>query len=359
MNRLVPEPLKEVKYHREILISSSGNAGGYIELGDSECGSGCQAFLVIFILIFSSPFAGLFYWGVKRTRKLREDQDKMRKEKEEKLREKKNIEKATTKFEKLEKDIAEKYKKICQETIYENRYALQTERKKFLTKDSYGRTIDIGWESWENLKGDKPTAINYFWENILKVELKNSFENIDYPKIIVNDHGLRKEFSYNLDWAKYCFAKINFGKGIFTYYEATDSWIIDEINKVCDEMQDITSQFGDTSSMDGVQYEQYCKNILEDAGWEVEDTPITGDQGVDLIASIEDLRVCIQCKCFTKAVGNKAVQEVSTGMIHWNGTHAVVVATNGFTKSAKTLAASAKVILTSDTELENLENLVL
>ena len=46
-------------------------------------------------------------------------------------------------------------------------------------------------------------------------------------------------------------------------------------------------------------------------------------------------------------------------MIHWNGTHAVVVATNGFTKSAITLAASAKVILTSDTELENLENLVL
>ena len=72
--------------------------------------------------------------------------------------------------------------------------------------------------------------------------------------------------------------------------------------------------------MDGVQYEQYCKKILEDVGWEVEDTPITEDQGVDLIASIEDLRVCIQCKCFAKAVGNKAVQEVSTGMIHWNGT---------------------------------------
>ena len=38
--------------------------------------------------------------------------------------------------------------------------------------------------------------------------------------------------------------------------------------------------------MDGVQYEQYCKKILEDAGWEVEDTPITGDQGVNMIASI-------------------------------------------------------------------------
>ena len=46
-------------------------------------------------------------------------------------------------------------------------------------------------------------------------------------------------------------------------------------------------------------------------------------------------------------------------MIHWKGTHAVVVAKSGFTKSAKTLATSNKVILTSDSELENLENLVL
>ncbi len=46
-------------------------------------------------------------------------------------------------------------------------------------------------------------------------------------------------------------------------------------------------------------------------------------------------------------------------MIHWKGTHAVVVARNGFTKSARSLAESNKVILTSDIELENLENLVL
>ena len=119
------------------------------------------------------------------------------------------------------------------------------------------------------------------------------------------------------------------------------------------------TKFGDSSSMDGVQYEQFCKRILIEAGWEVEDTPTSGDQGVDLIASIEDVRVCIQCKCFSKPVGNKAVQEVAAGMIHWKGTHSVVVGKSGFTKSAKTLADSTNVILISDSELENLENLVL
>ena len=137
------------------------------------------------------------------------------------------------------------------------------------------------------------------------------------------------------------------------------NWLIDQINYVCDELENKNSELGDTTSMDGIQYEQFCKKILEDAGWVVEDTPTSGDQGVDLIASIEDLRVCIQCKCFNKPVGNKAVQEVAAGMIHWNGTHSVVIGKSGFTKSAKSLAASTNVILTSDSELENLENLVL
>ena len=98
---------------------------------------------------------------------------------------------------------------------------------------------------------------------------------------------------------------------------------------------------------------------FESCSWEVEDTPTSGDQGVDLIASIEDVRVCIQCKCFAKTVGNNAVQEVAAGMIYWKGTHAVVVAKNGFTKSANNLAESTNVILTSDKELADLEDLVL
>ena len=52
--------------------------------------------------------------------------------------------------------------------------------------------------------------------------------------------------------------------------------------------------------MDGIEYEQYCKTILENAGWEVEDTSTTGDQGVDLIASIENLRVCFNVNVLPK-----------------------------------------------------------
>ena len=71
--------------------------------------------------------------------------------------------------------------------------------------------------------------------------------------------------------------------------------------------------------------------------WIAEQTQASNDQGVDLIAQIEDLKVCIQCKRYSNPVANKAVQEVIAGKAFYNGTHAVVVSNAGFTKAAKAL----------------------
>ena len=114
---------------------------------------------------------------------------------------------------------------------------------------------------------------------------------------IFNSLGEEIEFYNSPDWTIYCFVTKKLNKVIpsrYSYKPSVIDWTVEEINKVCDEIQENTSQFGDTSSMDGVQYEQYYKNILEDAGWEVEDTPTSRDKGVDFIASIEDVRVFIQ-----------------------------------------------------------------
>ena len=86
----------------------------------------------------------------------------------------------------------------------------------------------------------------------------------------------------------------------------------------------------------GISFENHCMEILKDNGWQVKETPTTGDQGVDIIASIEDVRICIQCKNHNKAIGNKAVQEISAGKLYWEGTH-VLVSKSGFTQSAYNL----------------------
>ena len=110
--------------------------------------------------------------------------------------------------------------------------------------------------------------------------------------------------------------------------------------------------------MSDEDYETYCRSILQEAGWNVEQTQASNDQGVDLIAQIEDLKVCIQCKHYSNPVGSKYVYEVIDGKAFYDGTHAVVVSNAGFTKAAKNLAESADVLLISDTDLEDLETMV-
>ena len=227
---------------------------------------------------------------------------------------------------KEEKKKKEKFKKKCKKLIKKHKYALAIDRKKLLKKNQYGVEEDKGWALDYDFGKKKVTGIRYFIDEVMWEELDDTPSTIDVS------------FDNSVD---------------------LESWIEDEIDEVCDKVDSQGPRNKDIDSMDGIEYEQYCKKILEKAGWEVEETSTTGDQGVDLIASIEDLRVCIQCTCFAKAVGNKAVQEIAAGMTYWKGTHSVVVAKSGFTKSAEALANSTNVILLSDKELKNLENLVL
>ena len=99
--------------------------------------------------------------------------------------------------------------------------------------------------------------------------------------------------------------------------------------------------------------------ILKKNGWEVKETPNTGDQGVDLIASMDNFRICIQCKDHKKIIGNKAVQEISAGKLYWKGTHAVLVSKSGFTKSAQKLARANEVKLINGSELRDLQNILI
>jgi len=209
--------------------------------------------------------------------------------------------------------------------IEKHKYALAQERKRLLDVDAYGNIKDKGWGVEE---GTQAAGVFYFIHNVL------------LPNIA----------SYNRE-------EQFFGRYVLRSQGVADTifWVEQKINEACDEI-DERQPDDEVESMSGIDYEVYCARILQEAGWEVETTVASGDQGVDLIAMIEDIRVCIQCKRYSKPVGNKAVQEIVAGMTHWNGTHAVVVSNAGFTKAAQKLAASTGVFLLSDMELENLEN---
>src|SRR5215212_700174 len=105
--------------------------------------------------------------------------------------------------------------------------------------------------------------------------------------------------------------------------------------------------------MDGTQFENFMANVLAEKGYQVQTTPKSGDQGVDLLLTMDGRKVAVQLKRYTGAVGNAAVQAVVAGMFHYQAKEAWVITTSTFTKSAKQLAMSNRVRLIDGRELED------
>ncbi|NMG43985.1 restriction endonuclease [Aromatoleum toluvorans] len=110
----------------------------------------------------------------------------------------------------------------------------------------------------------------------------------------------------------------------------------------------------DTDLLTGPDYEVYCADVLRRHGWSIVRKGGTGDQGVDLVAIIGNLRVAIQCKRYGQPVGNKAVQEVAAGRQFEQCDIALVVSNADYTPSARQLASALGVMLLHHSELPGL-----
>jgi restriction system protein len=112
------------------------------------------------------------------------------------------------------------------------------------------------------------------------------------------------------------------------------------------------------SKMAPAEFETFCAERLRACGWQVQVTSLCRDQGVDVLAEKNGVRVALQCKLYSNPVGNKAVQEVVAGRVHQQAGYGVVVTNNTFTSSAKQLAATNGIHLLHHTDLPQLEELL-
>ena len=213
---------------------------------------------------------------------------------------------------------------VINNAIEENKYNLLEERIRLRKIDPYGN------EDLKKWIGNPPL-------NEIAIE-KNIFygsklfkEGIPYfwKKVILKKFGSTELFFEK--WKSYCSENPIIDDEILgiTRKLKNEDWFVfiaSQIEKSClNLIEDNYSKKSNQRYKKGLKFENHCMEILKQNGWEVKETPITGDQGVDLIASIKGLRICIQCKDHEKAIGNKAVQEISAGKLFWKGTHAILV----------------------------------
>lgn len=101
----------------------------------------------------------------------------------------------------------------------------------------------------------------------------------------------------------------------------------------------------DLDLMSGQEFELAVSELFKKMGYQVTTTTVTGDQGVDIIAVRNGIRLGIQAKCYTGKVGNSAVQEVVAGKGYYNLNRCMVVTNSTFTSAAIKLAKANNVIL--------------
>ena len=121
-----------------------------------------------------------------------------------------------------------------------------------------------------------------------------------------------------------------------------------------ERMNSIEEQFIKIDKMDGYIFEKYVKNVYEKSGYSVHHTPLSGDQGADLILSRNGNKIAVQVKRYSSKVTNKAVQEVVAAKAMYECTEGLVVTNNFFTDSAIELALANSIDLVDRDGLEKM-----
>jgi len=102
-------------------------------------------------------------------------------------------------------------------------------------------------------------------------------------------------------------------------------------------------------------YEDLVASRLREFGWSARTTSATGDQGIDIIAEKDGLKLVVQCKLYSSPVGNKAVQEIIAGKTFEQADAAAVISNATYTPSARQLASSAGVMLLHHDEISSID----
>ena len=66
------------------------------------------------------------------------------------------------------------------------------------------------------------------------------------------------------------------------------------------------------------------------------------------------MRECLEAKNHNKNIGNDAVQQVKAAIDHYQASSGAIIATTDYTKSARELAESNKILLINGNELSKL-----
>ena len=98
-------------------------------------------------------------------------------------------------------------------------------------------------------------------------------------------------------------------------------------------------------AMNGTQFEEFLAVLFVHLGYRVQHVGMSHDFGADLVLTSSRKLIVVQAKRYSGNVGIGAVQEALGAVQYYHGTRGMVVASSGFTESARELAARSGIEL--------------
>ncbi len=254
-------------------------------------------------------------------------------------------------------DIPEEYRKLAEDLETDFR-----KRANDLEKDKELQTV---------LRAEKMLADNW--------DLVEKFLHITERKVSVLDDYGDEQWSFLPDEVLKCLKKIDEREHLVVHWEsikkskgtnweraiwsisvslpAEYKWMVEKLQQLFQEHHERNKwnivEGADLQNLSGIEFETHIGKRLRIAGYEVQGTPTTGDQGADLIAQKDSRKIIIQAKRYLGTVGVKAVQEVIAAVSFYGGDEGWVVTNSCFTPSAVALAQKANIKLIDGTALRD------
>lgn len=114
----------------------------------------------------------------------------------------------------------------------------------------------------------------------------------------------------------------------------------------------------DINSLSGIEFENICKNLIENMGFYVETTKASGDGGIDLIAynhePVLSGKYIIQCKRYSGSVGEPIIRDLYGVITSERANKGILMTTGYFTKSAIAFAEDKPIELIDGEQLDAL-----
>lgn len=163
-----------------------------------------------------------------------------------------------------------------------------------------------------------------------------------------------KEFDYNDDYVlKYLYKLLEEEKLIEKDFDGLKNEVF-EMTLKKSIIRKIT--INDIDMMNGYKFEEIIGKLFQNMGYLVEYTPLSNDQGADLILTKYEEKKAVQVKNYTSNVSNSAIQQVVAAKKYYGCNSCIVITNSYFTKSAIELGNANGVKLIDRDELQQLIN---